>query len=327
MKATTAAAQILVPGSQAANRGPVEGVDDVDAALIRALVIDGRATFSALAELVALTPEAVRRRVRRLLDDGVVSISAIVDPMATWPSGIAAGFVVEVEGRAERVAEVIARLPNVTFVVLVDAAAPIHGELRCGNEEDLAALLDAMRALDGVRRVSSMRYLHIAKEAFVRPRRKGNHYELDPVDRQILERLQADGRASFASIGEVVGLSPGAVGARFQRMRDAGVFVIGAVATGGSRDLRVGGVCFVRISGAARAAAGRLAQLEAVSFAAAATGSAALIVTILARDAEHFLDVLDSIRSLEGVGDIESRAYLKVLKEDYSGFGESVGGA
>ena len=46
---------------------------------------------------------------------------------------------------------------------------------------------------------------------------------LDPIDRQLIEALQRDGRASYADLAELVGLSPAATRLRVQRLLDAGV--------------------------------------------------------------------------------------------------------
>jgi Lrp/AsnC family leucine-responsive transcriptional regulator len=46
---------------------------------------------------------------------------------------------------------------------------------------------------------------------------------MDPIDRQIIERLRANGRASFASIGAKVGLSPHGTADRVRRLERDGV--------------------------------------------------------------------------------------------------------
>jgi Lrp/AsnC family transcriptional regulator, leucine-responsive regulatory protein len=46
---------------------------------------------------------------------------------------------------------------------------------------------------------------------------------LDDVDWRLLEALQRDGRASYADLGRLVGLSPSAVTERVRRLEDTGV--------------------------------------------------------------------------------------------------------
>lgn len=59
--------------------------------------------------------------------------------------------------------------------------------------------------------------------------RPGAAFQLDELSKAIIEKLQADGRRSYAGIGKAVGLSEAAVRQRVQRMVDAGVMQIVAV--------------------------------------------------------------------------------------------------
>src|SRR4051794_22483102 len=59
--------------------------------------------------------------------------------------------------------------------------------------------------------------------------RPGAAFQLDELSKQIIEKLQQDGRRSYAGIGKAVGLSEAAVRQRVQRMVDAGVMQIVAV--------------------------------------------------------------------------------------------------
>src|SRR5258705_11282808 len=59
--------------------------------------------------------------------------------------------------------------------------------------------------------------------------RPGAAFQLDDLSKQIIEKLQQDGRRSYAGIGKAVGLSEAAVRQRVQRMVDAGVMQTGAV--------------------------------------------------------------------------------------------------
>src|SRR4051794_41602895 len=59
--------------------------------------------------------------------------------------------------------------------------------------------------------------------------RPGAAFQLDELSKQIIDKLQQDGRRSYAGIGKAVGLSEAAVRQRVQRMVDAGVMQIVAV--------------------------------------------------------------------------------------------------
>lgn len=74
-------------------------MDDVDQKILTELMRDGRATYAAIGGVVGLSAPAVKRRVDRLLDDGVIGhFTAVVDPEALgW--GIEALIDVYCQGR------------------------------------------------------------------------------------------------------------------------------------------------------------------------------------------------------------------------------------
>ena len=86
------------------------------------------------------------------------------------------------------------------------------------------------------------------------------------MSKAIIEKLQRDGRRSYAGIGQDVGLSEAAVRQRVQRLIDAGVMDIVAVTDpmqlGFSRQAMVG----IRCQGDTTKVAERLAKIDAVSY-------------------------------------------------------------
>src|SRR3954449_1332365 len=55
-------------------------LDDVSKAIIEQLQADGRRPYAAIGKAVGLSEAAVRQRVQRLLDQGVMRIVAVTDP-------------------------------------------------------------------------------------------------------------------------------------------------------------------------------------------------------------------------------------------------------
>ena len=56
-------------------------LDDVSRAIIEQLQEDGRRPYARIATAVGLSEAAVRQRVQRLLDAGVMQIVAVTDPL------------------------------------------------------------------------------------------------------------------------------------------------------------------------------------------------------------------------------------------------------
>ena len=63
------------------DRGNGVALDDVSKAIIEQLQQDGRRPYAAIGKAVGLSEAAVRQRVQRLLDAGVMQIVAVTDPL------------------------------------------------------------------------------------------------------------------------------------------------------------------------------------------------------------------------------------------------------
>ena len=142
---------------------------------------------------------------------------------------------------------------------------------------------------------------------------------LDEMSKAIIEKLQHDGRQSYAGIGKAVGLSEAAVRQRVQRLIDAGVMQIVAVTDpmqlGFSRQAMIG----IRCQGDATKVAERLAQLDSVDYVVLTAGTYDAIAEVVCADDSELLDLLNTeIRSVPGVTSTETLVYLKLVKQQYN---------
>ena len=62
------------------DRAPLP-LDDVAKAIIEQLQQDGRRSYAAIGKVVGLSEAAVRQRVQRLIDGGVMQVVAVTDPL------------------------------------------------------------------------------------------------------------------------------------------------------------------------------------------------------------------------------------------------------
>ena len=142
------------------------GPDDVDKALITALQRNGRESYAALAKVVGLSEAAVRQRVQRLLDDGVVQIVGVTDPMVMgFERWAMVGIVVE--GDVRGVADLLSAIDEIDYVVLCAGSFDILIEVVCADDDRLLALLnDHVRAIPQVRSTETFVYLKLAKQTY-----------------------------------------------------------------------------------------------------------------------------------------------------------------
>lgn len=141
-------------------------LDAPNRAIIEALQRDGRQPYGAIAETVGLSEAAVRRRVQRLRESGIMQIVAVTDPLQL-------GFTrqamigISVEGDARRVAEKLSAMQEVDYVVMCAGSFDILAEIVCEDDERLLHVLnDAVRAIPGVRATETFLYLKLAKQTY-----------------------------------------------------------------------------------------------------------------------------------------------------------------
>src|SRR6185295_11047261 len=89
-------------------------LDDVNKRIIEQLQRDGRMSYASLAKVVGLSEAAVRQRVQRLLDTGVMQIVAVTDPLTL---GFARQVMIgiKVEGDIRTVADALAAVPEIDY--------------------------------------------------------------------------------------------------------------------------------------------------------------------------------------------------------------------
>jgi len=141
-------------------------LDGPNWAIIEALQRDGRQPYGAIAEAVGLSEAAVRRRVQRLRESGIMQIVAVTDPLQL-------GFTrqamigISVEGDVRRVAEKLSAMAEVDYVVMCAGSFDILAEIVCEDDERLLQVLnDSVRSIPGVRATETFLYLKLAKQTY-----------------------------------------------------------------------------------------------------------------------------------------------------------------
>ncbi len=145
---------------------PAVTIDATDKALVELLQEDGRLPYTKLASAVGLSEAAVRQRVQRLIESGVVQIVAVTDPM-TLGFRRTAMIGLKVEGDLRTVAHELADLAEISYVVVVSGSFDLLAEIVCEDDEHLLALLnDKIRSIDGVRSTETFTYLRLFKQTY-----------------------------------------------------------------------------------------------------------------------------------------------------------------
>lgn len=141
-------------------------LDEMGAAIVEQLQIDGRRSYAAIAKEIGLSEAAVRQRVQRLLDDGVMQIVAVTDPL-TLGFHRQAMIGVRAEGDSRAVADALAALPQADYVVLTAGSFDLLVEVVAESDEQLLHLLnERIRNIPGVRSTETFVYLKLRKQTY-----------------------------------------------------------------------------------------------------------------------------------------------------------------
>ena len=148
-----------------ARRGPID-LDDADKALVELLQRDGRLPYTRLAARIGLSEAAVRQRVNRLIENKVVQIVAVTDPL-TLGFRRQAMVGVKIEGDIIAVSDALALISEVDYVVCTSGSFDLLFELVCEDDEHLLTVLnDRVRTIPGVRSTETFMYLRLRKQTY-----------------------------------------------------------------------------------------------------------------------------------------------------------------
>ncbi len=145
---------------------PTPGLDKIDRAIIEQLQSDGRAPYTKLSAAVGLSEAAVRQRVQRLLENGVMQVVAVTDPLQLGYRRMAM-IGVRADGDLNVLAEKISSIAEVAYVVVTAGSFDLLVEAVVEDDERLLDLVnDRLRALPGVRSTETFIYLRIQKQTY-----------------------------------------------------------------------------------------------------------------------------------------------------------------
>lgn len=145
-------------------RGP--HLDDTAKRIIALLQSDGRLSYSAIAKDVGLSEAAVRHRVQKLIEGGVMQIVAVTDPLQM---GFARQAMVgiKVSGNVREVAADLAVMDELDYIVITTGRFDILAELVAGSDDELLDIVSGrISSLEHVVGTETFVYLRLEKQTY-----------------------------------------------------------------------------------------------------------------------------------------------------------------
>ncbi len=310
-------------------------LDGLDHALVQALMVDGRAAFSRLAQVLDVSDQTVIRRYRRLRTAGLVRVVGL-------PQGHRVGLfeswlrVQCTPDAALAVADALARRPDIAWVSLNAGGTEVHCITRARTRQDRDMLL--LQQLPGTRRVTGVSAHSILRVYHGGPRRwrgldvlsadqvtalehpvtsdTGARVRLDEAELAMLAVLARDGRAGYPELARATGLSDSTVRRRLDHLRDTGAFYVDVEIDPLLLGFETQAMMLATVAPGDLATVGAaLGEHTEVPFAAAITGAANLLAVVICRDTDAlYAYITERIGALRAVQHLEVVPLIRTVK-------------
>jgi Lrp/AsnC family transcriptional regulator for asnA, asnC and gidA len=140
-------------------------LDEISKRIIEQLQHDGRRSYASIGKAVGLSEAAVRQRVQRLVDGGVMQIVAVTDPM-TLGFHRQTMIGIKCEGDLERVADHLAGMDEIDYVVITSGSFDLLVEVVCEDDDQLLEILSRVRMAPTVTSTETFVYLKLRKQTY-----------------------------------------------------------------------------------------------------------------------------------------------------------------
>jgi DNA-binding Lrp family transcriptional regulator len=315
-------------------------VDDLDRQLVHCLGVDGRASFSAVAEILGVSDQTVARRYRRLRSAGALRVVGLRYPKsggyASWYLRLRC-----VPGSGEAIATALARREDTAWVQLLSGDTEVLCSLRGEQSEGTEALLTRLPRSNRIVAVTAYSRLHMYtggpdalgfmdvlpfdQVAALRPRvpawggRPGTVADLEPseLDPALFAALALDGRTPYADLATATGWSETTVRRRMDQLREAGALYYDLELDMPAFGFRSSAWLFMLVPPSHLASVGEaMAKFPEVAFVAATTGPTNLSACAVCRDDEALYEFLTAkVGALRGVERVETAPIIRTVKQ------------
>ncbi|MCQ4208590.1 Lrp/AsnC family transcriptional regulator [Streptomyces longispororuber] len=143
------------------------------------------------------------------------------------------------------------------------------------------------------------------------------HVDLDETDLAIVRSLQTDGRLTYETLAQQVGLSRPATRMRVQRLQETGAVRVVAIVHPAVRGLTASAHLAIDTDGASAPVAREIATLPQAPFVTLTSGRRSIMAELRTADAAELERTIEHIRALKGVRRVDPLIATRHVKDPY----------
>lgn len=303
-------------------------LDSLDTALIAELEVDAWQTVTSLAAKLGTSRATVRTRLERLLDQEVIRIMPIADPLALGYKTRASVGINSVPSQVDAVANELASHPRIHHVAIFGGRYDIMAWAILEGPEQLSDFVrHDMARIPGITKAETMVNLKIAKASFAYVARTElplkpapPKQDLDALDLALMRELRNDALRTHSELAAQLATSPTTVRRRLQRLLDEGIIRIVAVADPLALGFTIRASILINVHPRkVDSVAEQLATFPEVHHVLVNTGRYDIIVSADFRQSESLSSfVRGELGRIDGLISHETMMCLKVIKDDFT---------
>ncbi|MBW1902840.1 MAG: Lrp/AsnC family transcriptional regulator [Deltaproteobacteria bacterium] len=216
---------------------PQVQLNDSDIMLIRELEGNARQSIVELARKLRTYRSTVKVRLQRLLDDRIIEILPIVDPLAMgYKTRVNLAFNTQ-PSEVDAVANALASRKNIRHVSVYTGRYDVMAWAILEKPEDLGDFVKKdLTGIAGITRIETMVNLEIVKVSYAylsdqnyAIRSQPPQQALDALDLKLIEELRIDALQPQKDLAPKLGTSPSTIGKRLQRLLDEKIIYVVAL--------------------------------------------------------------------------------------------------
>ena len=140
-------------------------MDQLDIAIIEFLQKDARMPLTDIAKELGVVEGTIRNRVAKLLDSQILRLNGTIDPHRAGFNAPAFVFLSVKPGSLDLVAQELAAIPEVSYLVAITGESDLLVEVMCANSEHLLkVLVEQIHTIEDITGTRTSTILRVYKE-------------------------------------------------------------------------------------------------------------------------------------------------------------------
>jgi len=293
-------------------------LDRVDRSILAELLRNGRATYAEIGKKIGASSSTVRWKIKRLEESGVVFGYTCLPDIEYFKLNMAI-FFIRVSGDLEKVIERLEEIETLTSVVITFGDSNIVCRGVFGTLDDLLMLKDDVSGIEGVGEVQTCithKGIGMGGDVPLALIRKTDR--LDAIDKQLLETLMKDARASYTGLGKKLGLNASTTRLRVKRLIESGVIRRFTARIDLTKLGQFPAFLRIKTRGKTSSVIQELVQIHDVIMAVPCVGSCDVFCRVVVESTEELNELInDKVMRIDGICDVKADCTVK---------GEKIGG-